>query len=38
MDGSIDSAAALEAGVGRIDDGVSGLLRNVSGLEEDQRA
>jgi len=35
VDCSIDSASAHEAGIGRVDDGVSGLLRDVPGLEED---
>ncbi len=38
MDCSIDSASAHQAGIGRVDDGVGGLLRDVASLEEDLRA
>ena len=35
MNGAIHSTSAHQAGICRVDDGVSGLLRDVPGLEED---
>jgi hypothetical protein len=38
VDRPIHSASAHQAGVRRIDNGVGGLLRDVTGLEENLRA
>ena len=37
MDCAVNSASAYQAGIGGVDDGVSGLLRDVARLEEDLR-